>query len=125
MSHGARLILERIGIWDPLAHVPDALTPIVGIDISQAGGFGQLRLSADEHGIPALGYVIRYHALQAALDAALERSGVRVRHGVEVAGVRGSSGHAAIDLKDSASARDQRRRSRHDWLRSPTAPAPR
>ena len=104
VSHGARLILERIGVWDALADAPDALTPIVGIDISQAGGFGQMRLAADEHGIPALGYVIRYHALQAALDVALERSGVMVRHGVEVAGVRGSPEYAAIELRDGAAA---------------------
>jgi hypothetical protein len=63
-----------------------------------------MRLAADEQGIPALGYVIRYHALQAALDVALERSGVTVRHGVEVAGVRGASEYAAIDLRDGASA---------------------
>jgi 2-polyprenyl-6-methoxyphenol hydroxylase-like FAD-dependent oxidoreductase len=46
VSHGARLILERIGVWDALADAPGALTPIVGIDISQAGGFGQMRLAA-------------------------------------------------------------------------------
>jgi len=104
VSHGARLILERIGVWEALADTPDALTPIVSIDISQAGGFGQMRIAADEHGLPALGYVIRYHALQAALDVALERRGVSVRHGVEVAGVRGSPEHAAIELRTGASA---------------------
>ena len=104
VSHGARLILERIGVWDALTDAPAALTPIVGIDISQAGGFGQMRIAADEHGIPALGYVIRYHALQAALDVELERRGVTVRHGVEVAGVRGSPEYAAIELRNGAAA---------------------
>ena len=33
VSHGARLILERIGVWDALRDTPDALTPIVGIEI--------------------------------------------------------------------------------------------
>jgi 2-octaprenyl-6-methoxyphenol hydroxylase len=104
LSHGARLILERLGVWDALSVVPEALTPIVRIDISQAGGFGQMQLAAEEHGIPALGYVVRYRALQAVLDAALARSGVQVRHGVEVAGVRGMSRHAVIELADGGSA---------------------
>ena len=33
LSHGARLILERTGVWDALAAVSGALTPIVRIDI--------------------------------------------------------------------------------------------
>jgi 2-octaprenyl-6-methoxyphenol hydroxylase len=102
LSHGARLILERLGVWDALATMPHASTPIVRIDISQAGGFGQMHLAADEHGVPALGYVVRYRALQAALDAALARDGVPVRHGVEVAGVRGMSDCAVIELADGA-----------------------
>ena len=103
VSHGARLILERLGVWDALSVAPEALTPIVRVDISQAGGFGQMQLTADEFGIPALGYVVRYRALQAVLDAALARRGVSVRHGVEVADVRGTPSHAAIAIADSCS----------------------
>ena len=43
LSHGARLIFERLGVWSRLAAVADAVTPIVAIDISQAGGFGVTR----------------------------------------------------------------------------------
>ncbi len=99
LSHGARLILERLDVWDPLSVAPGAVTPIVRIDISQAGGFGQTQLDAEEHGIPALGYVVSYRALQVALDAALTRSGVIWRH-VAVAAVRGSLEHASIELAD-------------------------
>ena len=53
LSHGARMILERLGVWDALVAVPDAVTPITRIDISQAGGFGQMQLAADEQ----VGYV--------------------------------------------------------------------
>src|SRR5262245_35518059 len=52
LSHGARLILERLGVWSALAALPDAVTPIMQIDISQAGGFGMTRLAADQHGLP-------------------------------------------------------------------------
>jgi 2-octaprenyl-6-methoxyphenol hydroxylase len=102
LSLGARLILERIGVWNLLSVAPQGLTPIVRIDISQAGGFGQMVLAAEEHGIPALGYVVSYRALQAALDAALLREGVSVQHGVEVAAVRGTSAHAVVELKEGA-----------------------
>src|SRR5580765_7116102 len=46
LSLGARLILERVGVWSLLSVAPQALTPIVRIDISQAGGFGQVQLEA-------------------------------------------------------------------------------
>jgi 2-polyprenyl-6-methoxyphenol hydroxylase-like FAD-dependent oxidoreductase len=40
LSHGARLILERLDVWARLSANRDAVTPITSIDISQAGGFG-------------------------------------------------------------------------------------
>jgi 2-octaprenyl-6-methoxyphenol hydroxylase len=80
LSHGARLIYERVGIWGDIASVPGAVTPITAIDISQRGGFGAVRLDAEEQRVPALGYVVRYRALQAALDAALARAEVQVEH---------------------------------------------
>ena len=67
---------ERLGVWGALAAVPDAATPITRIDISQAGGFGAMQLAAEEQGLPALGYVVSYRALQLVLDAALARSRV-------------------------------------------------
>ncbi|MEO8486472.1 MAG: FAD-dependent monooxygenase [Betaproteobacteria bacterium] len=84
LSHGARLIFERLGIWTPLAAIPDAVTPITRIDVSQAGGFGAAVLEAGDVGLPALGYVVSYLALQGALDATLERAGVEVRFGMPV-----------------------------------------
>ena len=84
LSHGSRLVFERLGIWSEVAAIPDAVTPITAIDISQRGGFGGARLTSEEQRVPALGYVVSYRALQAALDAALIRAGVRVEHGVTV-----------------------------------------
>jgi 2-octaprenyl-6-methoxyphenol hydroxylase len=98
LSHGGRLILERCGVWTALAAAADALTPIVEIDVSQAKGFGMTRLCASDHGLPALGYVVSYRALQAALDAALARGGVAVRHDVTAAAVGGTSVYAAVDV---------------------------
>src|ERR1700686_4940311 len=84
LSHGARLILERVGVWSAVAAERGAVTPITAIDVSQRGGFGRVRLDAVEQQLPALGYVVSYRALQAALDAALARAGIAVLYGAAV-----------------------------------------
>ena len=96
LSHGARLILERLGVWASLAEAAGAVTPIVRIDVSQSGGFGSTTLDASDAGLPALGYVVSYVALQAALDRALDRSGVDVRYGVVVDRVETAPASASI-----------------------------
>src|SRR5947207_5044096 len=79
LSHGARLIFERLGVWGSVAST-GTVTPITAIDVSQRGGFGRVRLDAAEQGLPALGYVVGYRALQAALDAELARRGATLRY---------------------------------------------
>lgn len=96
LSHGARLILERLGVWVPLADAAGAVTPIVRIDVSQSGGFGSATLDASDAGLPALGYVVSYVALQAALDRALDRAGVDVRYGVVVERVESTAAAANV-----------------------------
>jgi 2-octaprenyl-6-methoxyphenol hydroxylase len=66
LSHGSRLILERLGVWPALE-----TTPIEHILVSQSGAFGRTRLEAADAGVPALGYVTDYAALVAALRAPL------------------------------------------------------
>lgn len=68
LSHGSRLILERLGVWERLAPA----TPIERIHVSQRGGFGRVELDAGEAGLPALGYVVDYGRLAATLAVALE-----------------------------------------------------
>jgi len=96
LSHGSRLILERLGIWSQVAAVPDAVTPIRAIDVSQRGGFGHVCLEAEEQGVPALGYVVSYRALQGALDAALARAGRCVAHGVNATRIEATAAFARI-----------------------------
>ena len=67
--HGSRLILERLGVWSAL---PQA-TPILAITVSQQRRFGRVDLTAAQAGLPALGYVVGYAALQRALLGALAR----------------------------------------------------
>lgn len=78
LSYASRLILERVGAWSALAP-----SPIETILVSQAGGFGRARLTAADAGVPALGYVVEYAELAAALSARLESSGIEVRYGAE------------------------------------------
>src|SRR5439155_8697575 len=66
LSHASRLILERLGVWPPLA-----VTPIEHIVVSRAGSYGRTRLDADDAGVPALGYQTEYAALVGVLRAAL------------------------------------------------------
>ena len=66
LSHGSRLILERLAVWQGLD-----TTPIEHILVTQTGAFGRTRLNAAEAGVPALGYVTDYAALVAALRAPL------------------------------------------------------
>jgi 2-octaprenyl-6-methoxyphenol hydroxylase len=71
LSHGARQILEWLGVWTPIAN-----TPITRIHISQRGGLGITRISAEEERVPALGYVLAASALAASLDAAIDRAAI-------------------------------------------------
>jgi 2-octaprenyl-6-methoxyphenol hydroxylase len=71
LSHGSRLILERLGVWEMLAPA----TPILRIHVSQRGGFGRVELDSREARLPALGYVVDYGRLAAAFARALEAGG--------------------------------------------------
>ena len=68
LSHGSRLILQRLGVWDAL----QPATPIERIHVSQQGGFGRVELDAGKVGLPALGYVVDYGRLATALAQALD-----------------------------------------------------
>jgi 2-octaprenyl-6-methoxyphenol hydroxylase len=69
LSHGSRLILERLGVWPALR-----TTAIERVLVSQAGAFGRTRLEAADAGVPALGYVTDYVSLVEALRAPLAAS---------------------------------------------------
>jgi len=66
VSHGSRMILEPLR-W------PAGATAIQRIHVSQRGHFGRTLIDHSEHGLPALGYVLRYgsivHGLAEAVHA--------------------------------------------------------
>jgi 2-octaprenyl-6-methoxyphenol hydroxylase len=61
LSHGSRLILERLGAWDSVRN-----NPIESIHVSQQG-FGRTVMRCADYGLPALGYVTAYSELVAQL----------------------------------------------------------
>jgi 2-octaprenyl-6-methoxyphenol hydroxylase len=76
IAYGSRLILERLGLWKAIA-----ATPIRHIRVSQQGGFGQTRIEAADHGVDALGYVVRLGPLTLALLRAAEAAGIEMSFG--------------------------------------------
>lgn len=94
LSYGSRLILERLGVWSGLSEV----TPITTIHISQRGGLGMAWLRATEEKLPALGYVVDYAELDAALHARLRVSGAAVVSGARVDEVRTARGYAVLKV---------------------------
>ncbi len=71
LSHGSRMLLQPLldqPVWDALS------APIRQIQISQRGHFGRTVIDQREHGVPALGYVVRYSGLVAQLAAAVRRA---------------------------------------------------
>lgn len=69
LSYGTKMILERLGVWE---YVESKTTAINTIHVSQRGSLGRTKLNAEEHALPALGYVVSYGALMQALDDALD-----------------------------------------------------
>lgn len=102
LSHGSRLILERLGVWQAL----DDVTPITRIHVSQRGALGVARLAAADVDVPALGYVLPYAGLAGALKQALADAGIVVEYGVTVdridSGTEAATVHAAAGRALSA-----------------------
>lgn len=79
LSHGSRLTLERLGVWNGLAP-----TPIAAIHVSQQGSLGGTRMAAADYGVPALGYVLSAGDLARVLGEAVRARGIPVLAGSAV-----------------------------------------
>jgi 2-octaprenyl-6-methoxyphenol hydroxylase len=103
LSYGSRLILEACGVWNDI--IP--AEPIRSIHVSHRGAFGRVRLTAEEAGLPALGYVIPYPALQRAILAGLQRkTSARVLSGVRTVDLKIESDAVRLQLDASGQAGD-------------------
>jgi 2-octaprenyl-6-methoxyphenol hydroxylase len=71
LSHGSRLIYEKIGLWERIGPTAE---PILKIHVSDRGHFGATRLDAAALKVPALGYVAENHVLGEVLQSAVEQA---------------------------------------------------
>ncbi|MDN5753443.1 MAG: FAD-dependent monooxygenase, partial [Nitrosospira sp.] len=95
LSHGSRIILERLGVWRGLPEV----TPITTIHISNRGGFGRTVLTAVDVGVPALGYVMNHHDVFRSLHEALKNCGVDHLVGARVTRLETSAEKGEIEFE--------------------------
>lgn len=101
LSWGSRQILERLGLWQGIA----GATPIEHIHVSQRGGFGVTRMDAAEVGVPALGYVADYAALNGAVGGLLKDSVPGFLTGAAVTAVEPGPERATVTFEAAGSFR--------------------
>lgn len=94
LSYGTQQIYQRLGIWPKVAERAEAIRHI---HVSDRGRFAAARLSAEEEGVPALGYVAENAWLGHCLWQALDPDVVSWRCPAEVVAMQ------AVDLADGRS----------------------
>jgi 2-octaprenyl-6-methoxyphenol hydroxylase len=75
LSNGSRRIFDALGVWSLLER---EATPIRRIHVSDQGRFGFARISAEEQGVDALGYVITNRSMGMALWRRLKETSVQI-----------------------------------------------
>jgi 2-octaprenyl-6-methoxyphenol hydroxylase len=98
LSYGTRLVLEKLNVWN---EVEAEATVINTIHISQRGGLGRTKLTASEHNLPAIGYVISYGALSQALDELLDAS--NVLYGAKATDIQTNADKSSVTFKEAES----------------------
>jgi len=98
LSHGARQLLEQINAW-PMR----AATPIETIHVSQKGGFGRTLIDRTDYDLPALGYVVRYRDLAAALTGNIAPGAIL--SGTEILDIRSDNQHVTVALRHAGQLR--------------------
>ncbi len=100
LSHGSRLLLERLGAWRGLNP-----TVISNIHVSQRGAFGRVVMNAADAGVPALGYVVDYNHIFLALADAIRSNECDYREGVRATALHHDGGVRRVDYtRDGAAA---------------------
>lgn len=103
LSHGARQLLEQIDSWPTRA-----ATPIETIHVSQKDGFGRTVIDRNDYKLPALGYVVRYRDLSAALNKNLAADAVLADS--EIIEIQAGDTHVDVTLRHAGNIRHFRTR---------------
>ncbi len=99
LSFGSQQIYQRLGLWQAIAARAE---PILHIHVSDRGRFGAARLSAEEEGVPALGYVAENAWLGHCLWQALDHEVVHWRCPAEVSGLETLGDGYRLTLNDES-----------------------
>lgn len=97
LAWGSRLIFEELGLWQRLS---EHATPIGHIHVSDRGRFGATRLSASDHGQPALGYVADNRWLGLCLMRELLATGVQWLAPAKVVDMMPQPGGVEVSVKE-------------------------
>jgi 2-octaprenyl-6-methoxyphenol hydroxylase len=97
LSYGTQQIYQRLGIWPKVAERAEA---ILHIHVSDRGRFAAARLSAEEEGVPALGYVAENAWLGHCLWQALDPDVVSWRCPAEVVAMQAMGDGYRLTLND-------------------------
>jgi len=100
LSHGSRLIYERLGVW---ARIAERAEPITHIHVSDRGHPGATRLDAQGQQVPALGYVVENAWIGQCLWQALDGRVVNRRCPAEVRRMRSGAAGFRLQLGDDSS----------------------
>ncbi len=101
LSHGSRLLLERLGVWVGAwsgASSTGRATPINHIHVSQRGGFGRVAISAADVDVPHLGYVSDYNDLFSAISRAAQSAGCDYRDRARATALTRDGGNLRLDI---------------------------
>lgn len=108
LSFGTRRILEKLGVWEPLAAHATAINTI---HVSQKGSIGRSVLRGQDYQQEALGYVLSYGALCTVLNAQIpnfpiihlidEAQAESITHNAEHAAVRYQRHGASHDIESA------------------------
>ena len=96
LSHGSRLLLERLGIW---ADLSGCVEPIRQIHVSDRGHPGVTRLFAEKESVPALGYVVENTRLGEVLLRALDPQVVEWMAPARATAARAVVGGYSLDVE--------------------------
>jgi 2-octaprenyl-6-methoxyphenol hydroxylase len=100
-SHGSRLILHRLGVWESLPEI----SPITTIHISNRGGFGRTVLTASEIDVPALGYVILHHDVFRVMHKKLKDCGVDYLTEAQVTKLKSNTTEGQVEFQHNGKLR--------------------
>ena len=95
LSHGSRLILERLNVWDNLS----SPTLISTIHISNQGSLGRTLITTEDAGVPGLGYVVNYHNLFKSLHSLMQETNAGYIAGAKVTHFENSADHGQVDFE--------------------------